>query len=440
MTSKPQSVLRQIRNLENKQHSKTFLEFYDWLTEDQDSSPRNAIAYLKVLRMMSIHIGKKKLDKISKADVVGFLDSKKKNSEIDPDKKWMRTWNDYLSRLIGFYKWLSNKDLGTDREDWETPEPVKLIKMKKNKRKTSYSPNDVWSEDELLLSLKYSNDSRTKLVLTLAWDMAARNHEITKMKIKDIIMKEKYAEISTAWDTKTGIRTNPSIISFPYLREHLNKHPFSNDPDAFLILSKKTMKPLTPDSLWKMTNDLKTRIKKMIKNNEIKNDDREKLISLLNKPWNPYLIGRHSSITEKTDTLTDSQLKQFSGWSPNSNRIVTYVHRNSKQVITPLLEEYGIVEKKERVPVRKECPKCGNINSHESMICSNCSFVLNNKGWEHTKLEEAEKERDLKLQLSALESKLLDQQKQLDENEKFKDEMRQEFKDMIKNLKPQSIE
>ena len=439
MTSKPQTILKQIKELENQSHSRSFLEFYEWLIDEEDSSIRNAINYLMVLRLFSVENSSKSLSDITKENITNFLDKRRKSLDDDPDKKWIRTWNDYLSRLIGFYKWLVNQKSNTSREDWHTPEPINSIKKKKNKRKTSYSPNDVWTEDELLLAVKYSGDIRTKLVLTLAWDMAARNQEITKIKIKDIVMKEKYAEISTAWDTKTGIRTNPSIISFPYLREYLNHHPFSREPDSFLILSKTTMKPITTDTVWKITKELKVRVRKMVEENTVEKEDVEKMIVLLKKPWNPYLVGRHSSITEKTDTLTDSQLKQFSGWTPNSDRITTYVHRKGKQVIAPLLEEYGILEKKERPLARKECPKCGTVNTHESIICSNCSFVLNNKGWEHTKLEEIEKEKSLKLQLSALESKILEQQQKLDDNEKFKEDMRQEFKDMIKNLKPQSM-
>ena len=104
MTSKPETVIKQIENLENKVHSKTFLDFYNWLTDDQDSSPRNATTYLKILRMFSIDLGTKKLDDITKADITDFLDKRKKDHEIDPEQKWIRTWNDYLARLIGFYK------------------------------------------------------------------------------------------------------------------------------------------------------------------------------------------------------------------------------------------------------------------------------------------------------------------------------------------------
>ena len=91
MTGKSETVLRQVHELDNKNPSKTFLEFYDWLTEDQDSSKRNTSTCLKILRMFSIDIGSKQLDKITKEDVVEFLDKRKKNLKIDLEKKWQRT-------------------------------------------------------------------------------------------------------------------------------------------------------------------------------------------------------------------------------------------------------------------------------------------------------------------------------------------------------------
>lgn len=436
MTSKPETVIKQIENLENKTHSETFLKFYRWLTEEQDSSSRNATTYLKILRMFSIDIEDKHLDSILKEDVISFLDKRKKSIEDDPEKKWERTWNDYLARLIGFYKWFANKDGDDDREDWETPEPIKSIKKKKNKRDSSYSPNDVWFQDELLLVVKYINNIRDKVIFTVSWDLASRSDELVKVRIRDIIIKDKYAEISTAWNTKTGTRTNPVIVGFPYLRELLNSHPFASDPNAFLLLSKTSLKPLNPDSLWRVADTLKKRLSKMIEENEIKGEDRQKLIKVLQKPWNPYLIGRHSSITEKTDMLNDFQLKQFSGWSINSKRSVTYIHRKGKQVIAPLLQQYGIIEKKEHKSVRQECSKCGHINTTEATLCSKCSFVLNTRAWEQIKLEEVQAKKDLSLTILALKQKIekLEQTQLEVQTQGNNDEQNQRMEDMELNI------
>jgi len=327
-------------------------------------------------------------------------------------------------------------------EDWETPEPVCSIKRKKNKRISSYSPNDVWSIDELLLVVKYCSNIRDKVILTLSWDMAARNHEITKLKLKDIKFKEKYAEATTSWDTKTGMRTTPLIVSFPYLRELVNNHPFSSSPNAFVILSLTTNKPLQPDSMWGITDAIKQKISRMLQNDDIKGKDKETLSELIKKPWNPYLIGRHSSLTEKTSMLTDHQLTKYAGWTPNTKRRSTYIHMSGKEVSNPLLEYYGIQVAKKPKPTRKECSKCGFINTVEASMCSKCSFVLNTAAWEQTKLEEVQEKKDLNLTISALKQKIENLEKNQSEKQtqKDKEEQRRKMQEMEEKMQEMQIE
>jgi integrase/recombinase XerD len=66
--------------------------------------------------------------------------------------------------------------------------------------------------------------------LSLLWDLDARNHEVTLLKIKHIRLKEKYGEGEIPHEAKTG--TGPILLtcSFPYVRDWLNEHPFRNEP------------------------------------------------------------------------------------------------------------------------------------------------------------------------------------------------------------------
>ena len=41
--------------------------------------------------------------------LIAFLDTRIKDAEIDPDKRWIRTWNDYLQRIKYFFRWLYNQ-------------------------------------------------------------------------------------------------------------------------------------------------------------------------------------------------------------------------------------------------------------------------------------------------------------------------------------------
>ena len=72
--------------------------------------------------------------------IVTFLDTKIKSNDIDPDKKWITTWNDYLWRIKYFLRRFHNQKLIKDRgaepllpSDWITP-LFATIKKRKTKR------------------------------------------------------------------------------------------------------------------------------------------------------------------------------------------------------------------------------------------------------------------------------------------------------------------
>jgi hypothetical protein len=150
----------------------------------------------------------------NKNQVISFLDTKIKNSEEDPDKRWITTWNDYLVRIKYFFRWMYNcKDKDLDDvpfSDWETPDFVK-IKNKKTKRISPYLENELWEKDDLLTIIKYESYKRNKAILALLWDLDARPHELTLLKIKHIRLKEKYGEGEIPHEAKTG--TGPILLT-----------------------------------------------------------------------------------------------------------------------------------------------------------------------------------------------------------------------------------
>ena len=78
MPVKPETILRRVQLLPEHQ-SKLYLEFKDWLENEQDNSERNWLNYFKVLVLFSDYIGdKKRLEDVTKDDIVVFLDKRKK--------------------------------------------------------------------------------------------------------------------------------------------------------------------------------------------------------------------------------------------------------------------------------------------------------------------------------------------------------------------------
>ena len=78
------------------------------------------------------------------------------------------------------------------------------IKEKKTIRKSPYSKNQIWEREDLLAVVKYEPEIRNKAILTLLWDLDARNHEITALRIGNIRFQERYAEGEIPHNTKTG--------------------------------------------------------------------------------------------------------------------------------------------------------------------------------------------------------------------------------------------
>jgi hypothetical protein len=192
MPSSLASVKGWISSIPNEKNRRLVHEFVSFMeTTDTSENYRrgNLIPVILFARYLD---GNKNLSEINqKSDVIGFLDTKKKDIAIDPDKRWIRTWNDYLQRIKYFMRWLHNgapTSIATSSiptPEWQTPEIVK-IKTKKTNRISPYSESEVWERDDLLAVIKYEPHKRNKAALALCWDLNARPHEVTLLRIKNV--------------------------------------------------------------------------------------------------------------------------------------------------------------------------------------------------------------------------------------------------------------
>lgn len=283
--------------------------------QDKGSSENHIINNIKVVLDLAGFLGPLGYQDIEKKEqILSFLNLKIKDSKIDPEKRWITTWNHYLNRTKLFYRWLYNtyrsqdgnglKEI-QDQSEWITPDFIK-IKQKHTKRLSPYSETEIWERDELLTIIKFEPHLRNRAILTLMWDLNARPHQITLLKIKHIRLKELYGEGEVPVEAKTGGGPILLTCSFPYVRDWLNEHPFRNEPNARLICNLYNGAPIAPKSLWNIMEHLKRRIAKMLDHKEL--DDKkeiEKLRYLLRtKKFNPYCL-RHSSISSDSDYLPD---------------------------------------------------------------------------------------------------------------------------------------
>ena len=389
MSETLQTVIKKIDNIYNKSNKKILTDFYNYMVTN-DKSERTQKNNLKSILNFVRWLDKKSLDEIKDEKIIlNFLNIKRKSTDIDPDQKWITTYNDYVIRLKHFFRWMYNKDKRED--DWITPEFAKL-KKKKARRISSYSENEIWDKEELLSIIKYEPNIRNKAILTLLWDMDARNHEISKLKIKNLKIKANYAEGEIPFDTKTGSRYILLRSSFPYVCAMLNKHPYKDEPDAYLIYNNKTRKALDPDTINWIFKELKKRIRKNLDDGLINEPNEiERMEYLLKtKKWNPYCI-RHSAITDDADNIPDNALTKKVGWSMNTKQRARYTKMKiGKDLRNKILARDGIILDKNEMPKPSVivCYRCNHINGIDYQICEKCSYPLGQNRLDKIKSEE----------------------------------------------------
>ena len=115
-----------------------------------------------------------------------------------------------------------------------------------------YGINDIWQLEEVLTIISYEPALRSQAIITLLWDLDARPHEISALRIKDIILNEQYGEGTIPSNTKTGGGPILLTSSFTYVRDWINKHPFKNEPNARLICNLYTGAPVTSQTIWQV--------------------------------------------------------------------------------------------------------------------------------------------------------------------------------------------
>ncbi len=347
--------------------------------------------------------------------MLDFLNTRIKDKESDPDKRWIRTWNDYLQRIKYFIRWLYNQkekeNKGEDplqKPEWSTPSFVK-IQEKRTKRISPYLETELWERDEILSIIKYEKYKRNKAALSLLWDLDARNHEVTLLKIKHIRLKERYGEGEIPHESKTG--TGPILLtcSFPYVRDWLNEHPYRNERNARLICNINTGAHIKPDALCTVMKQLRNRIIRLLETGSITDQkEKERLEFLLKtKRWNPYCI-RHSAITSDSDFLPEYALKKKVRWSMNSKQGARYIKRRmGDDLKNQILVRNGIISDESATGQRKPsiltCPRCSLVNAIDIKFCSKCSYPLTPKAYEEIKENEDSRINDLEEQMKSMQ-------------------------------------
>ena len=297
--------------------------------------------YLSDLKRAS-KLLEKPFRKADEGDIRRIVSIYERNEKYSP---WSK--RDFKLALRKFYTWL--------RGTKEYPPEVAWMKVH-TKIRNAKTPEDMLTEEEVKRLIDFAYTVQERAFISTLYESGCRIGEIIYLKIGHVKFDDYGAQLFV--NGKTGFRRVRVVACVPYLLEWINKHPFRDDPEAFLWLNNR-LKPFGYSGITQMLYRIAKRagIKKRV---------------------NPHNF-RHSRATYLANFLTEAQMKEFFGWTQDSKMAAVYVHLSGRDVDNALLKVYGLEnanDKKESIFKPKDCPRCKQINQATNMFCSRCGFPL----------------------------------------------------------------
>ena len=235
------------------------------------------------------------------------------------------------------------------------PEEVKWLKMEMGHQHRKL-PEELLTEGEVRNIVQACTCIRDKALMASLGESGCRVSEVGTMKIKHVFFEEQGARLTV--HGKTGTRRILVITSAPYLQEWINSHPYNTDPDAPLWYNKSNE--------FLCYNRITAILKRAAKSVGIK------------KRVHPHLL-RHSRATQLANIMSDSQLKNYLGWTQGSKMAGIYVHMSGKDTDEAILKANNlqkVVELREPKLKPVNCFRCKTSNPSTNRFCNICGFVL----------------------------------------------------------------
>ena len=251
---------------------------FDSILRAQQAKPGTRSTYLwQLVRLKrSLDDPKRTLSELTEAELLTAM------AKV-ADKALANGYQTFAISVRRFYSSLGREDL------------VKKIRIP---RRPSKLP-EILSEKEVKLLIEKApgpeGSLRNRLIVELLWETGCRVGELCALRIKDVQFDQYSGIIHLSG--KAGERRVRVFASKPDLIDHLNKHPFKNNPQEFLFLSS-----LGHAGHFHRLTDGGVRVLLATLSRQA-----------LNRRIHPHQL-RHIRATELSRYLTDRELKIFGGW------------------------------------------------------------------------------------------------------------------------------
>lgn len=339
------------RHLERIEEDKSILKANkSWAYKFKDRLLSEGIGLCKINRYLydvekcSKILGKP-FEKASKEDIRRVVSAINQEQLSEETKRGFKIMLRKLYRMI---KGIDEKGVYPDEVKW-----VSIgLGVKHNKL-----PEELLNEEEVKAIIGACSNTRDKAFIACLAESGCRISEIGTLKIKHISFEQYGVRLMV--NGKTGMRKILIVNSMPYLQEWLNNHPNNKEPNAFLWHSQK-------ESLLRYA-----RLTLILKRAAIKAGIRKRVY--------PHLL-RHSRATQLANIMSDSQLKNYLGWTQGSKMAGIYVHLSGKDTDEAVLKANHItLEQEIKAPALQpvQCARCKGANPATHRFCNRCGFTLN---------------------------------------------------------------
>jgi integrase len=291
---------------------------------------------------------------------------------LEIDAQSWKDWTKHSYKIIFriFCNWLNK----------EFKKNLDLTWLKVNNKSKHKLPEELLTEEEFKKLLDACESVRDKALIYVLYESGCRIGEILSLQLKHITFDE-YGAVLIVYG-KTGSRRVRLVHSASYLTNYINSHPFKEDRESYLWLTKFSRRKEKNSKYSPLQHQAIMRLLKVLK---------EK--TGLNKRIYAHLF-RHTRATQLANHLTEAQMKEFFGWTQASDMDALHVHLSGRDVDNAILKANGKLPKEEEERGKelrlKNCSRCSFENSPESDFCSRCGLPLDLK----TALEAKEKEKE----------------------------------------------
>lgn len=318
---------------------------------------------VEYMQFVLTHI-KTNLDKLTIRDVNTFkrvmLDWKRADGKPIAES----TQTQYLVGFKRFMKWYDD----TIDENSGYPKLSKQIKTRTPK--SNKLPSDLLTTEEIEKIIMTADGERDKAIIATLAESGCRIGEITSCRVKDVDFSNNECHL-TFPKGKTGSRTILLEFSAEYLNQWLRRHPYNDEPDAPLWVTKKL----------KNTGSKKD---KKLECYAIEYDSMHGIVKRtaeragIKKRVHPHLF-RHTAATRLSKKLKEAEMKVYLGWASDSSMPATYIHLGGKDIDNAVRVMNGTakVETKDEGGLKViECRRCNSIVPAGAMYCLKCGLPL----------------------------------------------------------------